>query len=396
MHNLSLAPRMQELGIGASMRTAGRVIELRRQGKPVIDFMSRPDAPARTKEAALAMLRSPANAAYTDTRGLPSLRLAIADKLRRENSLDADPERNIVVTAGAMGGLSAALLALVGPGDDVLIDDPCFLGFEPKIRIADGNIVRVPLAKEDGFRFDIEMLRDRVTPRTKLLILCTPDNPTGMVRTRVELQAIAEIAEEYDFHVLVDEAYEQFVYDGREHVSMASLDGLGRRIITIQSVSKTYHMHGWRVGWVVAHEAVAEAILAAHCQLVTCPASFAQAGVIAALEDGLGEGDVPIPDMISGYQRKRDVMVSGLNAIAGVQCAKPQGAYFAFPDFSHYRMSSETMASHLLETAMVASTPGSAFGPGGEGHLRLNCNSPVEEIEEGLSRIAHTLSGLAS
>jgi aspartate/methionine/tyrosine aminotransferase len=389
------AQRMQGLGVSASMGVARKARELRRQGKEVIDFNTRPDAPARAKDAAVAMLRSPANASYTDPRGLPALRQAIAAKVGKENGIDADPDANILVTAGAMGGLSAVLLALVGPDDHVLVDDPCFHAFNSKVRIASGTTVRVPLLRDDGFNFSIDALRERVTPRTKLLFLCNPDNPTGMVRTRSELQAIAEAADEFDFYVLVDEAYEHFVYDGHEHVSMASLVAPSERIITVQSVSKTFHMHGWRVGWIVADEKVLEPIMTAHNALLTCPTSYAQAGVVAALEDSLGEGDIPIPELVSLYQEKRDVMVRGLNGIPGVSCPQPQGAYFAFPSFSDYDMSSVDMCTYLLDVGLVASTPGSAFGSGGEGRLRLNCNSPLAEIERGVGQIAVALSKLS-
>lgn len=395
MNSPGAAQRMHRLGVSASMGVAIMARDLRRQGKEVIDFMTRPDAPTRAKDAALAMLRSPANASYTDPRGLPALRRAIAAKLRKDNGIDADPDSNILVTAGAMGGLSAILLALVDPDDEVLVDDPCFHAFDSKVRLAGGTTVRVPLLRDDGFRFSIDALRERVTPRTKLLFLCNPDNPTGMVRSRSELQAIAEAAEEFDFYILVDEAYEHFVYDGREHISMASLVDSPERVITVQAVSKTYHMHGWRVGWVVADEKVLEPIVAAHHAMLACPTSYAQAGVVAALEGSLGEGDIPISELVSLYQKKRDVMVGGLNGIPGVSCPQPQGAYFAFPGFSDYGMSSSDMCTYLLEVGLVASTPGSAFGPGGEGHLRLNCNSPLAEIERGVGQIADALSKLS-
>ena len=394
MNTSQAASRMDGLGVSASMGIAIKARELRQQGKVIIDFNNRPDAPTRAKDAALAMLRSPANAAYTEPRGLPALRRAIAAKLRKENAIDADPDTNILVTAGAMGGLSAILLAYVGPGDHVLVGDPCFHAFHSKVRIAGGTTVGVPLLNDDGFGFSIDVLRERVTPKTKLLFLCNPDNPTGLVLTRSELQAIVEVANEFDFYVLIDEAYEHFVYDGREHVSMASLGGSTERVITVQAVSKTYHMHGWRVGWVVADGKVLEPIVTAHSALLTCPTSFAQAGVVAALEDSLGEGDIPIPELVGLYQEKRDAMVGGMRGIPGVRCPQPQGAYFVFPDFSDYGMSSGDMCTYLLEVGLVSSTPGAAFGPVGEGHLRININSPRAEIEQGVAQIAEALSKL--
>jgi aspartate aminotransferase len=394
MNELSIAPRMQELDVSAGLGIVKKVRALRQQGKTIIDFMSRPNSPTRAKSAVESMLHSQANCFYTDIRGWLPLRQTIATKLQRENNIVADPHTQIIVTAGAMGALSASLLALVGPGDDVIVDDPCFHAFGSKVTMAGGTVVRVPLRKENGFRFDIDALRGHISPRTKLLFLCNPDNPTGMVRTREELETVAQLAEEFNFHVLVDEAYEHFVFDGLKHISMASLAPDNAKIITVQSASKTYHMHGWRVGWVVAHEAVLNAILTAHATLTTCPNSFAQAGVIAAIEDGLGEGDVPIPEMVSQYAQKRDLMVAGMNAMSGVSCPTPAGAYFVFPDFSALGVPSVDLCHHLLDVGGVSSTPGSAFGPNGEFHLRLNYNSPVAELEQGLAKMADALKQL--
>tara|TARA_B100001964_G_scaffold240136_1_gene309280 strand:- start:947 stop:1627 length:681 start_codon:yes stop_codon:yes gene_type:complete len=223
-------------------------------------------------------------------------------------------------------------------------------------------------------------------------MLCNPNNPTGRVFEYEELKGIAKVADEFNFLVLIDEAYEYFTYDGRTHTSMAALDReLSRRIITVQTVSKIYHMHGWRVGWVVAHSELIKPILATHSRLVTCPASFTQAGAIAALEGSLAEGDVPIPELICSYQERRDVMVTALNSISGVQCAVPQGAYFAFPDCKSFGISSIELSSYLLESGGVATTPGRAFGENGEGRLRLNFTCPLTEIEQGVSQIAEAL-----
>ena len=388
------APEKGHPEIPTGMEIVQRVRQLRGEGRSVIDFMTRPDAPTRAKEAADRMLRSRESCFYADTRGWPALRCAIARKLERENGISADPDTEILVTSGAMGALSSTLLALVGPGDEVLVEDPCFHAFLPKIAIAGGTCVRMPQRTERGFRMDLDRLRECVSERTRLLFLCNPDNPTGRICTRQELEAVAEAAATFDFHVLVDEAYEKFTYDGRVHQSLASIVDDSTRIITVQSASKTFHMHGWRVGWIAAEPCVLGTIAATHASLVTCPATFAQAGVAAALEDGLGEGDVPIPEMLRRYQERRDAMVRGLNAIEGVQCAEPEGAYFVFPDFSAFGMSSVALSRRMLEAGGVSSTPGSAFGPNGEHCLRLNFNAPISELEEGLSRIGNVVSGL--
>lgn len=371
-----------------------RVAEMRRQGRDIINFGSRGDTPQQAKAAAVAMLQSESAAGYTDARGLAELRDAIAAKLQRDNGIVADPEREIVVSSGGMEGVFATMQALVGPGDEVLVADPAWHGFRPMVQLAGATPVLVPL-DPDGYRLRIAVLREYLTPRTKLLILCNPANPTGVVLTRAELLQIAELACACNLLVLVDEAYENFVYDGRRHISLASLDGMRQRTVTVQTVSKIYNMFGWRVGWVVAAPELIEAVLAVHAWSVGCPASFAQAGAAAVLRGTTAQGDRPIDDVVRRYQDQRDAMVRGLRGIPGVTCALPEGAYFAFPDFSAYRRSSEELCGHLLESGGVATTPGAAFGATGEGHLRLVFNAPVAEIERGIARIAEVLAKIA-
>ena len=394
MNDSTIPARMRGIGVPASLGLMKRVRELGQQGIRVIDFRERGDTPASAKEAAIEMLRSTTAASYTDVRGLADLREAVAEKLLRQNHVRADPETEIMVSAGGMEGLFSTLIALVDQGDEVLLSDPCWLGLEPMVRIAHGTPVRFPLARNDGFAFDIEALRERVTARTRVLVLCNPDNPTGIVLGRAELAAIAETAFEHDLLVVIDEAYEHFIYDGREHVSLASLGDIRDRIITVQTTSKFYNMFGWRIGWVVADARIMESILAVHSHSVSCPTSFAQAGAAAVLRESLGEGGVPVAELVATYERRRDAMVKGLNGIPGVRCGTPDAAYFTFPSFEHYGVPSTELCMHLLESGHVSTTPGSVFGPAGEHHLRLVYNAPVEQIEEGVAQIADALSRL--
>ena len=396
MTEVSVPSRMQDVGVPASLGVMRRVRELGRQGVRVIDFRERGDTPGSAKNAAIEMLRGTAAASYTDVRGLADLREAVAEKLLRTNRVRADPETEIMVSAGGMEGLFSTLLALVEPGDEVLLSDPCWLGLEPMVRIAHGTPVRFPLAGGDGFAFDIDALRERVTARTRVLVLCNPDNPTGIVLDRADLEAVAETAREHDLLVVVDEAYEHFVYDGREHVSLASLGDIRDRTVTVQTTSKVYNMFGWRIGWVVADARVMQPIQAVHSHSVSCPTSFAQAGAAAVLGESLGEGDMPFAELVAMYEHRRDAMVRALSGIPGVRCATPDGAYFTFPGFERYGMPSAELCAHLLETAHVATTAGSVFGPAGEHHLRLVYNAPAEHIEEGVARIAESLSRLES
>ena len=247
MSDFTAAARLQGVGLPLSHGIMNRVRDLRRQGIEVISFGTKGDTPKRAKEAAIEMLANPDAAYYTDSKGLIELRQAVARKLQTENDIEADPETDIIITLGGMEGLFSSILALVDRDDEALVDDPGWFSFEPIIRIAGATPVPVPLIEANGFRFNIERLREKVTARTKLLILCNPDNPTGRVLDRSDLEAIAQLAQEFNFLVVVDEAYEYFTYDGRKHVSLATLDGMRQRTITIQTVSKMYNMFGWRI-----------------------------------------------------------------------------------------------------------------------------------------------------
>ena len=394
MNDVTFAARLQGVKLPVSHAIMNRVRDLRRQGIEVINFGTKGDTPRRAKEAAIEMLASDDAAYYTDSKGLIELRQAIARKLRNENDIEADPETDIITTLGGMEGLFSSILALVDRDDEALVDDPGWFSFEPIIRIAGATPVPVPWIEANGFGFDIDRLRDKITARTKLLILCNPDNPTGRVLGRSDLEAIAQLAQQFNFLVIVDEAYEYFTYDGRKHISLASLDGMWQRTITIQTVSKIYNMFGWRIGWIVADKDIIRAIQAVHSRTVGCPVSFAQVGAAAVLGDSLAQGDLPIWQIVQNYEKQRNAMVEGLGSIPGVTCGKPQGAYFAFPNIKRFGMSSVDMSEYLLEEGRVATAPGSAFGAMGEGHLRLLINSPVEEIEYGVARIAQTLAKL--
>ncbi len=394
MSDFDFADRMRGVGLPPSQTITNKVRELRQNGIEVVNFGSKGGTPRHAKEAAIRMLESDAAAYYTDARGLFELREAVVRKLQNENGIEANPEADIIITLGGMEGLFSSILALVDRGDEVLVDDPGWMSFEPMIRISGATPVTIPLIEANSFGFDIENLRAKVTSRTRLLILCNPDNPTGRVLRPTDLEAIAQLALEFNFLVLVDEAYENFTYDGRKHVSLASIDGMKHRTITIQTVSKIYNMFGWRIGWIVADRDIISSILAVHTRAVGCPVSFAQAGAAAVLGDNLGQGDIPISQIVSNYEKQRNAMVEGLAKIPGVTCGMPEGAYFVFPNLKSFGLSSVDMAQYLLEEGRIATTPGSAFGAFGEGHLRLLFNSPVNEIEHGIAQIANVLAKL--
>ncbi len=391
---MKFADRMANITSSQSLAVIAEVKKLRRSGVDVVDFGHQGHTPTVAREAATLMVNDAEGSFYSNSRGLPGLRQVIADKLATENDITADPDTNIVVTIGAKQGVLTALLVLVDRGDEVLLDDPGWISFAPMIHITGATPVAVPLSEEHGFRSTVESYRQRITANTRVLLLCNPHNPTGRCLNRDELLEIAALAQEFNIYVLMDEAYEHFVYDTNKFVSMASLPGMAERTITAQTVSKIYNMAGWRVGWIVANADIINQILSIHTHLVTCPTTFAQAGVQAAIAAGVGEGDLPLREIVANYQDQRNAMVTGLRNMNSVSCFMPEGAFFAFPNISKYGMSSIDMSRYLLDQARVATIPGSAFGDAGEGHVRLVFKTDVNEISRGLERIGEALCRL--
>jgi aminotransferase len=394
MRKIRFADRMKNIPFSPSLAIIKRIRALRQEGVEIINFGTREDTPTHAKSAAMQHLQKEAASAYTDTRGTPELREAIAYKLKAENGLIVDPDTEIVAAVGGKQGVLSALLTLVEKGDEVLLEDPGWLSFEPMVRMVGAKPIPIPILEENGFKLNVDDLRKKITPKSRVLILCDPHNPTGRMLDRADLEGIAEVVRQHDLIVIMDEAYESFTYDGRKHVSMASLEGMWERTISIQSASKIYNMYGWRVGWVAANKQFSEKIQAINSHSITCPTSFAQAGVAEALRNPMGFGDISIKQLIKNHQLQRDTLVTGLRSIPGVTCELPMGTFFAFPNFKKFNMNSEELSTYLLENAGVATWAGSFFGDHGEGHLRLVFNSPVPEIEVGLEKMAKSLNEL--
>ena len=295
---MRLARRIRHGLLSPSVALAARVRELRASGVDIINFGTRPDVPQHVKRAAVDCLDSGASAAYTDERGLPELRKAIVGKLARENALDVDAEREIVVTAGAKQAIFAAVMALADRGDEVLVENPGWVSFAPIVNLAGATSVPVPLREDRHLILDAADLRERVTPATRVLLLCNPHNPTGAVHDEHSMKAIAEVVSEHELVVVADESYERLVYDGRPHVSITSLPGMRDRTVTVQTTSKIYNMAGWRIGWLATPPEAVRHILAIQSNTITCPTSFAQAGAAAALREPVGMGNRPIPELV--------------------------------------------------------------------------------------------------
>ncbi len=380
----------------SSVKMAGGIREIltraetmEREGRSIIHMeIGRPDfdSPACAKEAAIAALRA-GNVHYTDMAGAYDLRCAVAAKYRRVNRMDVDADRNILITNGAMEALTATFLSLLNTGDEVLVAAPYFSAYADELALAGAVLVPVATRMEEGFRLRVEDLRKARTEKTKAILLNSPNNPSGAVLTRDNLEEIAAFAVEHDIWVISDECYEKFLYEG-EHVSIASLPGMMERTVTVSAASKTWSMTGWRIGWVVAPDAMRPYVNKCHQNLTTCANSFAQAGVVEAFANA----DPDVEAMVREYRRRRDMVMSWLNRIKGFEAITPAGAFYAFPRIASLGMDGFKFCSWLLDEAGVSTVPGEVFGM--PGHIRLAYCRAYDYIEEGLRRIKEAVEGL--
>ena len=327
---------------------------------------------------------------YTPSAGLPALRRAIAEQASAQRGLHFGPQ-NVVVGPGAKPALFFPTLALVGPGDEVIYPDPGFPTYAAMIGVAGGVPVPVPLLEEADFSFDLDVFDRALSDRTRLIILNSPGNPTGGVMPLAALEHIARAAAERDIWVLSDEIYSRLVFDGVQAPTIASLPGMAERTIICDGFSKTYAMTGWRLGYGIMPAALAERVELLLTHSVGCTASFTQAAGVEALTGP----QTRVAEVVAEYQRRRDVLVAGLNAIPGVRCRKPQGAFYVFPNVASFGKSSDWLADYLLNEAGVAVLPGTSFGPHGEGYLRLVFANSLDNIELALAQMAEALAQVA-
>ncbi|MEM3072831.1 MAG: pyridoxal phosphate-dependent aminotransferase [Candidatus Bathyarchaeia archaeon] len=346
------------------------------------------DTPKHIKEAVVKALEE-GYTHYTSSAGLIELREAIAEKLRRENGISVDPENEVVVTVGASSAINLSLLTLIDPGDEVLIPDPGWPQYQGQICLSGGVPVGYPTPESMEFRPDFNALENKITEKTKVLIVNSPNNPTGAVLTKDDLEKLAAIAERHDLIVISDEVYEKFLYEGT-YVSFATLPGMEDRTLTVNGFSKTYAMTGWRLGYVAGREEFLSQIAKMNLHVNSCPPAMTQRAALTALQGS----QEPVKEMFREYRKRRDVIVKGLNEIEGVKCLNPGGAFYVFPNLSAYKMPSMDLAKYLIEKAGVATVPGVSFGKEGEGHLRLSYANSVENIMEAIRRMSEALKRL--
>lgn len=383
--------KMKRVPFTGIRRVLEKANKLEAEGRKIIHFeVGQPDfdTPANIKEAAKQALDQGVTA-YSSNYGDIRLRCAIAEKLGKMNGLKVDPAKEIMVTCGGEEAVAAALFALLEKGDEVIIADPSYIPYSSLTKIAEAEPVYVPLDEKNGYCFDLEKLEAAVTEKTKLLVLCTPGNPTGTMMDEESLRKLAEICCRHEILVLADEAYEQVLYDGNKHISIASLPGMWERTITVQSFSKTYSMCGWRIGYLVAPAELIRIVVRAHQTVAMNACSFGQMGALEALT---GPQD-SLYAMLAEFDRRRLLLYDGLKEL-GIPCSRPQAAFYLFPDISEFGMDSFTFAELLLDKYGVATVPGVEFGKNGENHLRISYATSFEDCQEGLRRIAQCVSDL--
>jgi aminotransferase len=320
---------------------------------------------------------------YTSNRGLPELRDQIAKKLKRENGIDADPRKEVLVTAGVTQAILAVMNSLLNVGDEVVIPTPAFSAYQAAVRLAGGKPVEVPMGETDGYRLDSKKLEKAYNKRTKLLVLNSPGNPTGVVYNQDEIAEACAGATAMGIHVLSDEVYEKFVYDSASHFSPASVSDFRGRVITVNGFSKTFAITGWRLGFAVADEKLIDMMTRYNMYNAVCASSIVQVAGIAALRGPKSY----LKPVLREYERRRDLVSRSLHDI-GMSFTEPRGAFYVFPRINGTGSDSEVFSRQFLARYKVATIPGSSFGRGGEGHIRLSYALGEDKLGEAMTRLS--------
>jgi aspartate aminotransferase len=396
-----ISQRAQNVQPSATLKVTGRAKELKREGKSIVSLSAgEPDfkTPKYICDAAIEAINSGQHG-YTMNPGTPELREAIVAKLKRDNGLDYDPSQ-IICSNGAKQSVGFALLALVDEGDEVIIPAPYWVSYPEMTRLAEGSPVTVRTSFENNFRLTPDQLEDAITDKTKALILCSPSNPTGSCYSKEDLEGLAEVLRKYpDVVIISDEIYEYIVFEG-EHVSILNVaPDLKDRTVVVNGFSKGFAMTGWRLGYLAAHPDVVKAVSKIQSQETSAPSSISQAAGVAAYTHDLSQ----VKSMRDEFKKRRDFMVESLNAIGGVSCFTPGGAFYVFPDISSYLGSTKPDGSaletstdlclYLLDEFGLAVVPGDAFGePNG---LRMSYAASISDLEEAMERFKKGLSTLS-
>jgi aminotransferase len=385
-----ISQREKELPVS----TIGRMLKIAAESKSIIslgpgepDFVSPPNV---IRAARMGLNNKQTH--YSPVAGRSDFKKAVISKLRRENGIQAG-EENVIVTCGSTEAIMLALIATVDPGEGVMIPDPGFLSYKPTVEVLNGMPISIPLEEENGFQLDVDVMRKRIIPeKTRVLIINTPSNPTGTVLDKKVLEEVADFVVEHGLLVLSDEAYEKFVYGHARHVSMGSLNGMGKYVMTLQSFSKTYAMPGFRLGYACGPEEVVRAMTKLHVFSTLCAPTLSQVAGIEALRGPQGA----VEKMRRKYDRRRRMIIKRIEEIPGWTCREPQGAFYAFPNVGSMGMKSLKASEWLLEHARVATIPGTEFGRMGEGFIRLSYATAFGKIEKAMDRIGDAVKKIGN
>jgi aspartate aminotransferase len=382
------ADRMKALETETGFEVMAKAKVLEKQGKDIVHLeIGEPDfdTPKNIKEAATRALNA-GYTHYTPSSGLPEVKQVIAEYISKTRKLDVKPEE-VVVTPGAKPVMFFSMLSLVSPGDEVMYPNPGFPAYEALIKFVDAKPVPIPLKEENEFSFDPEYVKERITKKTKMIVLNSPENPTGGIIPREDLKVLADCLENRDdVFVLSDEIYSKIVYEGKSE-SISQFPGMKEKTIILDGFSKTYAMTGWRLGYGVMRKDLAGKMAQLMTNSNSCTNAFVQLAGVEALKGPQTE----LEKMVAEFRKRREVIVDGLNKIVGITCTKPHGAFYAFPNITGTGMNSRKLGDQLLQNAGVAVLPGISFGEYGEGYLRLSFANSIENIKKALGRIEKSL-----
>lgn len=379
-----ICSKYSNIGPSGIRKINEKTIEMERDGKRIYHFeVGRPDfdTPKVIKDATIKSIEN-GDVFYTSNYGIMPLREAVAEKLREENNLDYTA-KEVLITAGATESIFDSYSLILEEGDEILLPNPCWPNYVNAAHIMGAKPVRYSLAEENDFQIDFDELEGLVTEKTKAIVIITPSNPIGSMFSQETLEKLADFAKKKDILVISDEIYEKIVYGNKKHISMASLDGMKERTITINGFSKTYSMTGFRLAYIAAPEEFIRVLNIIHQHNTSCATSFVQYAGITALKEGKEGTD----EMVREYKRRRDYIVEKVNSIDGLSLNNPDGAFYAFINIKDVGVSSEEFCNYLLDEECVAVVPGTVFGSAGEGFIRFSYASSYDDIVEGLNRM---------
>ena len=380
-----ISGKVKSIGLSASMNIAEKVKELKSKGAEIIDLSwGEPyfDTPNIIKESTKNALADNITH-YTNSRGIIELREAISEKLRTENKIIHDPNTEILVTPGAKQAMFYAVYTLIEDGAEVLIPAPYWLSYRDIVKLAGGKVVPIETKEGNNFKPSYEELESKISDRTTVILINSPNNPTGMVLDKTNLEDIAKIAKERDLIVISDEIYENIIFEGKKHYSIASFPEMKERTITINGFSKAFAMTGWRLGYLAASKGLMDHIIKVHQHIATCANSFVQEAAISAFEKCMEE----VRHMTGEYEKRRDIIFDGINSVAILSCLKPEGTFYAFVNIKKLGMNSLEASEYLLEKANISTVPGIEYGQSGEGYVRISFGLPEKDLIEAMERL---------